>query len=73
MLIPPMTINILIILLASYSTYIYVAIMITIGMILVHARAIHEAFKRCLGSRQVDDETKQDLAKTNAEAKTILL
>jgi len=74
MLIPPMTINILIILLASYSTYIYVAIMITIGMVLVHARAIHEACTRCIGSRTADDKMKQDLAvNSNAEAKSILL
>ena len=46
MLLPTLLINLLVICLASYATYIYAVSMIVFGMILVHATSIWE-FIRC--------------------------
>jgi hypothetical protein len=73
MLIPPMTINILIVLLASVTTYIYIAVMLAVGLLLVHAGVIQSALRRWFCSQQAGVAEAKDFIESKAEAKAILL
>jgi hypothetical protein len=53
MLIPPVTINILIFLLASFTAYIYAGVMIIIGLLVINSSAINSACSKMFYSRQV--------------------
>ncbi|KAL3767923.1 hypothetical protein ACHAWO_001819 [Cyclotella atomus] len=57
MMAPALIINILVMLLASYATYIYAAVVIMIGFALINAKPMNKFAKRCLTSRKEQGET----------------
>jgi hypothetical protein len=64
-----MTINILIVLLASVTTYIYIAVMLAVGLLLVHAGFIQSALQRWFCSQQAGVAETKDFIESKAEAK----
>ena len=53
---PAMVFNVLILLLASYATYIYAAIVIFIGFMLIYAKSINKFVRRCVRSHKSNGE-----------------
>lgn len=61
MITPPMVFNIIVMLLASYATYIYAAIVICIGFMLIHGKSMSNHIKKCLKSRRNNVESSSSI------------
>jgi hypothetical protein len=65
-MVPPLFINVMVILLASYAIYIYAAVVIVLGLLLINAKCISSSIKKCTRAHPGESASESSLGKAIA-------